>query len=69
MIITYEEKAFYDILKWIAHKFGFEYSGDKWLVMAAAVKKMMDNKTKYTDWANRSYIRDCRLMFPVCTKR
>ncbi len=35
--ITYEEKAFYDILKEIAHKFGFEYPEDKLLTLAAAV--------------------------------
>ena len=55
--ITYEEKAFYDILKEIAHKFGFEYPEDKLLVLAAAVKKMVDDKSKYTDWANRSDIK------------
>ena len=57
MGITYEEKAFYDILKEIAHKFGFEYPEDKLLVLAAAVKKMVDDKSKYTDWANRSDIK------------
>ena len=55
--ITYEEKAFYDILKEIAHKFGFEYPEDKLLKLAAAVKKMVDDKSKYTDWANRSDIK------------
>ena len=55
--ITYEEKAFYDILKEIAHKFGFEYPKDKLLTLAAAVKKMVDDKSKYTDWANRSDIK------------
>ena len=55
--ITYEEKAFYDILKCIAHKFGFEYPEDKLLTLAAAVKKMVDDKSKYTDWANRSDIK------------
>ena len=51
--ITYEEKAFYDILKEIAHKFGFEYPEEKLLVLATAVKKMVDDKSKYTDWASR----------------
>ena len=55
--ITYEEKAFYDILKCIANKFGFEYPEDKLLALAAAVKKMVDDKSKYTDWANRSDIK------------
>lgn len=51
--ITYEEKAFYDILKEIAHKFGFEYPEEKLLVLTTAVKKMVDDKPKYTDWASR----------------
>ena len=55
--ITYEEKAFYDILKDIAEKFGFEYPEDKLLKLAAAVKAMVDDKSKYTDWANRSDIK------------
>jgi len=55
--ITYEEKAFYDILKEIANKFGFEYPEDKLLKLAAAVKKMIDDKSKYTDWANRTDIK------------
>jgi type I restriction enzyme R subunit len=55
--ITYEEKAFYDILKDIANKFGFEYPEDKLLVLSAAVKNMVDDKSKYTDWANRSDIK------------
>ena len=55
--ITYEEKAFYDILKDIAKKFGFEYPEDKLLMLAAAVKKMVDDKSRYTDWANRSDIK------------
>ena len=55
--ITYEEKAFYDILKEIAHKFGFEYPEDKLLALAADVKKMVDDKSRYTDWANRSDIK------------
>ena len=55
--ITYEEKAFYDILKEIAHKFGFEYPEDKLLTLSAAVKQMVDDKSKYTDWANRTDIK------------
>ena len=55
--ITYEEKAFYDILKEIAHKFGFEYPDEKLIPLSAAVKKMVDDKSRYTDWANRSDIK------------
>ena len=55
--ISYEEKAFYDILKEIAHKFGFEYPEDKLLALSADVKKMIDDKSKYTDWAARTDIK------------
>lgn len=51
--ITYEEKAFYDILKAIAKQFGFDYAEDKLLLLAAQVKKIVDDKSKYTDWAKR----------------
>ena len=52
--ITYEEKAFYDILKETAKKFGFDYPNEKLLGLSAAVKKIVDDGSKYTDWANRT---------------
>lgn len=55
--ISYEEKAFYDILKSIAKQFGFEYPEDKLLVLAAEIKKIVDDKSKYTDWATRDDIK------------
>ena len=55
--ISYEEKAFYDILKAIAKQFGFEYPEDKLLVLAAEIKKIVDDKSKYTDWATRDDIK------------
>ena len=44
-------------MKEIAHKFGFEYRKDKLLALSADVKKMIDDKSKYTDWANRTDIK------------
>lgn len=55
--ITYEEKAFYDILKAIAKQFGFDYAEDKLLLLASQVKKIVDDKSKYTDWAKRDDIK------------
>lgn len=55
--ISYEEKAFYDILEAIAKQFGFEYPKDKMLQLAAAIKKIMEDKSKYTDWAARDDIK------------
>lgn len=57
MGIDFEEKAFYDILKAIAHKFDFDYPEDKMLKLAKEVKKVVDDKTKYTDWNERADIK------------
>lgn len=57
MGITYEEKAFYDILKSIAKQFGFEYPEDKLKVLASEIKKIVDDKSKYTDWSTRDDIK------------
>ena len=55
--IDFEEKAFYDILKGLAHKYDFEYPEDKLLSLAKEVKKVVDDKAKYTDWSQRDDIK------------
>ncbi len=55
--IDFEEKAFYDILKEIAEKYKFEYPHDKLIVLSQAVKKIVDDKAKYTDWSHRDDIK------------
>ncbi|MDR9502661.1 MAG: DUF3387 domain-containing protein, partial [Desulfurivibrionaceae bacterium] len=55
--IDFEEKAFYDILKALAHKYDFEYPEDKLLYLAKEVKKLVDDKAKYTDWSQREDIK------------
>ena len=55
--IDFEEKAFYDILKDIAIKFKFEYPEDKLIKLSKEVKKVVDDKAKYTDWAQRDDIK------------
>lgn len=55
--ISYEEKAFFDILKAISEKFAFEYPEDKFLGLATRIKSIVDDKSKYTDWANRADIK------------
>jgi type I restriction enzyme R subunit len=57
MGIDLEEKAFYDILKALAHKYDFEYPEDKLVALSKEVKKIVDDKTKYTDWDNRDDIK------------
>lgn len=55
--INFEEKAFYDILKAIAEKYKFEYPEDKLIALSKAVKVIVDDKAKYTDWAKRDQIK------------
>ena len=55
--IDIEEKAFYDILKSLAHKYDFTYPEDKLLVLAKAVKVVVDDKARYPDWNNRASIK------------
>ena len=55
--IDFEEKAFYDILKALAHKYDFEYPENKLLHLAKEVKTVVDDKAKYTDWSRRDDIK------------
>lgn len=55
--INFEEKAFYDILQSLAHKYDFSYPEDKLLELARAVKNVVDDKAKYTDWSQRDDIK------------
>ena len=50
--ISFEEKAFYDILVSCAKKFHFEnqYPDEKMKKLAKKVKELVDDKTRYTDW-------------------
>jgi type I restriction enzyme R subunit len=57
MGINLEEKAFYDILHSLAVKYDFEYPEDKLLELAKAVKTVVDDKAKYTDWSQRADIK------------
>lgn len=55
--IDFEEKAFYDILKSLAVKYDFTYPEDKLIALSQEVKKVVDDKAKYTDWSKRSDIK------------
>jgi type I restriction enzyme R subunit len=57
MGIDLEEKSFYDILKALAHKYDFDYPEDKLIKLAKAVKTVVDDKAKYTDWSQRADIK------------
>lgn len=55
--INFEEKAFYDILKAVAQKYKFEYPEGKLIKLSREVKVIVDDKAKYTDWAQRDDIK------------
>ncbi|MFA5542115.1 MAG: DUF3387 domain-containing protein, partial [Bacteroidales bacterium] len=55
--IDFEEKAFYDILKSLAHKYDFEYPEDKLIFLSKEVKNVVDDKARYTDWSKRADIK------------
>ncbi|WP_417738968.1 type I restriction endonuclease subunit R [Rosistilla oblonga] len=55
--IDLEDKAFYDILKSLAVKYDFTYPEDKLIELAKAVKQVVDDKVKYTDWSQRDDIK------------
>jgi type I restriction enzyme R subunit len=55
--IDLEEKAFYDILKSLAIKYDFTYPEGKLIALAKAVKLIVDDKAKYTDWSQRGDIK------------
>lgn len=55
--ISFEEKAFYDILKVVAEKHNFEYPHDKLINLAKEIKEIVDDKASYTDWSTRDDIK------------
>ena len=57
MGIDFEEKAFFDILEAVAHKYQFEYPRDKMIELSKEIKKIVEDKSKYTDWSTRDDIK------------
>lgn len=57
MDINFEEKAFYDILKALIHKYDFNYPEDMLIDLSKRVKTVVDDKAKYTDWDKRDDIK------------
>lgn len=55
--IDLEEKAFYDILNSLMHKYDFSYPNEKLKDLAKAVKAVVDDKAKYMDWSKRDDIK------------
>lgn len=55
--IDFEEKAFYDILKACAVKYGFTYPEDKTVFLAKEIKRLVGGKAKYANWSKKANIR------------
>lgn len=56
--ISFEEKAFYDVLVDTREKHNFEYSDDKCLELAKKIKMLIDESSVYADWINNNNIRN-----------
>lgn len=55
--IDFEEKAFYDILKELCIKYDFSYPEDKLILLAKAVKQLVESQAKFPDWNRREDIK------------
>jgi type I restriction enzyme R subunit len=65
--LTFEEKAFYDILMHLRDKYNFEYGEDKKVgdliindkckLLAKKIKELIDVQSSFTDWLNNTNVR------------
>ena len=58
MGISYEEKAFYDILVKVRDDHGFVFADEKCVSLAKKIKKLVDDKLQYADFFNREDIKN-----------
>ena len=58
MGITFEEKAFYDILTKVRDTHEFPYEDEKCVILAKKIKELVDDKVKFIDWSNRNDIKN-----------
>ena len=72
--LTFEEKAFYDILMSLRDQYNFEYGTDKKVdgvtinekckALARKIKEIIDTKSSFADWLNNQIVRD-QLKFDI----
>ncbi len=55
--ITFEEKAFYDVLVETRDTHKFEYADERCLELAKKIKDLVDNTAIYADWLNNDNLR------------
>jgi type I restriction enzyme R subunit len=58
MGITYEEKAFFDILVKVRDDHKFKYEDEKCLLLAKKIKELVDDKSQFADWSTRDDIKN-----------
>lgn len=58
MGITFEEKAFFDILIKVRDTHQFKYEDEKCIELAKKIKELVDDKSRYADWATRDDIKN-----------
>jgi type I restriction enzyme R subunit len=56
--ITFEEKAFYDVLVDVRNRHKFEYSDEKCRALCVKIKELIDNTAVYADWLNNNNVKD-----------
>ena len=77
MGLTFEEKAFYDILIALRDQYNFEYGVDeqkdgvvinnKCKILAQKVKEIIDTKSSFADWLNNENVRNqLKLEIKIC---
>ena len=75
--LTFEEKAFYDILIHLRDQYNFEYGEDKMVngvvinekckSLAHKIKELIDAKSSYADWLNNTIVReDLKKKIKIC---
>lgn len=55
--ITFEEKAFFDILVAVRNEHQFEYSDERCIDLAKKIKELVDNTAIYADWNNNDNLK------------
>lgn len=55
--ITFEEKAFFDILVAVRDENKFEYSDEKCVELSKKIKELIDNTAIYADWNNNDNLK------------
>jgi type I restriction enzyme R subunit len=58
MGISFEEKAFYDILIKVRDEHKFKYENEKCIVLAKKIKILVDDKSQFADWSTRDDIKN-----------